>query len=72
MGCYYARDAPETPAAAVLTEDEREVIGVVVRAERLRSPGQPGRPFAPDIRSWVVLLAGNCRSRPRVVMESGY
>ena len=53
----YARDAPETPAAEVLTEDEREAIGVVVRAERLLPPVQRGRPFAPDIRSWVVLLA---------------
>ena len=28
----YARDEPETPAAEVLTGDEREVIGIVVRA----------------------------------------
>ena len=53
----YARDEPETPAAEVLTEDEREVIGVVVRGERLLPPAERDRPFLPDIRSWVVLLA---------------
>ena len=31
----YARDEPETLAAEVLTEDEREVIGIVVRGERM-------------------------------------
>ena len=53
----YARDEPDTPAAEVLTEDEREVIGTVVRGERLLPPAERGRPFLPDIRSWVVLLA---------------
>ena len=53
----YARDEPETPAAEVLTGDEREVIGIVVRGERLLPPVERGRPFPPDIRSWVVLLA---------------
>ena len=53
----YARDAPDTPAAEVLTEDERQVIGTVVRAERLLPPAERGKPFPPDIRSWVVLLA---------------
>ncbi len=53
----YARDEPETPAAEVLTEDEREVIGIVVRGERLLPPAERGRPYPPDIRSWVVLRA---------------
>ena len=53
----YARDAPDTPAAEVLTEDERQVIGTVVRAERLLPPAERDKPFPPDIRSWVVLLA---------------
>ncbi len=53
----YARDEPETPAAEVLTEDEREVIGIIVRGERLLPPAERGRPYPPDIRSWVVLLA---------------
>ena len=53
----YARDAPETPAGEVLTEDERQVIGAVVRAERLQPPSERGKPFPPDIRGWVVLLA---------------
>ena len=37
----YARDEPETPAAEVLTEDEREVIGIIVRGERLLPPAVP-------------------------------
>jgi hypothetical protein len=53
----YARDAAATPAAEVLTDDERQVIGTVVRAERLLPPAERDKPFAPDIRSWVVLLA---------------
>ena len=36
------------PAAKVLAADQREVIGIVVRGERLPPPGIP---------SWVVLLA---------------
>ena len=53
----YARDAPDTPADEVLTDDERQVIGLMVRAEGLLPPAERGRPFPPDIRSWVVLLA---------------
>lgn len=53
----YARDARDTPAAEMLTDDERQVIGTVVRAERLLPPAERGKRFAPDIRSWVVLLA---------------
>ena len=53
----YARDAPDTPAAEVLTDDERQVIGTVVRAERLLPPAEREKPFAPDIRTWVVMLA---------------
>ena len=60
----YARDAPETPAAEVLTEDERQVIGTVVRAEGLLPPAERGKPFPPDIRSWVVLLARMAGWRP--------
>ena len=52
----YARDEPETLAAEVLTEGEREVIGIVVRAERLLPPSERDRPFQPDIRSWVILM----------------
>ena len=48
---------PETPAAEVLTEDEGEVIGIVVRGERLLPPAERGRPYPADIQSWVVLLA---------------
>ena len=53
----YARDEPETPAGDVLTEDEQGVIGTVVQAEGLLPPRERGRPFPPDIRSWVILLA---------------
>ena len=41
----------------MLTGDEWEVIGIVVRGERLLPPVERGRPFPPDIRNWVVLLA---------------
>ena len=41
----------------MLTEDEREVIGIVVRGERLLPPAERGRPYPPDIRNCVVLLA---------------
>ncbi len=64
----YVRDAPDTPAAEVLTGDERQVIGAVVRAEGLLPPAERGKPFPPDIRSWVVLLArmaGWCPSKRR-------
>ena len=60
----YARDAPDTPADEVLTDDERQVIGLVVQAERLLPPAERGRPFPPDIRSWVVLLARMAGWRP--------
>ena len=60
----YARDAPATPAAEVLTDDERQVIGMVVQAERLLPPAERGRPFPLDIRSWVVLLARIAGWRP--------
>ena len=53
----YAREAPQTPAAAVLSADERAVVERVVVAERLRPPRERGQPFGPDIRTWVVLLA---------------
>ena len=53
----YRRDRLQTPAGEVLTEDERQVIGTIVRAERVLPPRERGRPFAPDIRSRVVLLA---------------
>ena len=36
--------------------DERQVIGTVVRAERLLPPAERGKPSA-RLRSWVVLLA---------------
>ena len=48
---HYARDEPETPAAEVLTQGEREMIGMVVRAERLLPPSERDQPFLPDIRS---------------------
>ncbi len=53
----YARVEPETPAAEVLPEDEREVIGIIVRGERLLPLTERDGPILPDIRSWVVLLA---------------
>ena len=45
----YARDEPDTPAAEVLTEGEREVIGIVGRGGRLLPPAERGRPFRADI-----------------------
>ena len=53
----YARDAPETPVEQVLSADERQVIGTLVRGQRLLPPGERGRPWPPDIRGWVLLLA---------------
>ena len=47
----YARDEPDTPAAEVLSEGEREVIGIVLQAERLLPPDERERPLPPDIRS---------------------
>ena len=61
----YARDAPETPAAEVLTADELAVIAEVTAAERLRPPGERGQPVEPGIRSWVVLLARMRGWRPK-------
>ena len=46
----YARDDPDTPVAEVLTEGEREVIGIVVRGGRLLPPAERGQPFPTDIR----------------------
>ena len=63
-----ALDVPETSAAKVLTDGEREVIGMVVQAERLQPPAKRDRPFPPAIRSWVMLLcrvAGWRTSKPR-------
>ena len=60
----YARDAPDTPAAEVLSDDERQVIGTVVRAERLLPPAEREKPFAPDIRTWVAMLARMAGWRP--------
>ncbi len=53
----YARDAPDTPVEKALNEDERQVIGTLVRGQRLLPPSARGRPWPPDIRSWVLLLA---------------
>ena len=53
----HARDAPETLAEELLTADEREMIGAFVERRQLLPPADQGRPFRPDIRSWVVLLA---------------
>jgi len=61
----YARDAPQTPAAEVLTGDEMAVIEAVAEAEGLRPPGERGQPPAADIRTWVVLLARLRGWRPK-------
>ncbi len=53
----HARDALETPAEDLRTEDEREMIGAFVVRRQLRPPTKRGKPFGTDIRSWVVLLA---------------
>ena len=47
----YVRDEPETPAAEVPTEDEREVIGIVVGGERMLQVAERSQPFPRDIRS---------------------
>ena len=47
----YAWDEPETPAAEVPTEDECEVIGIVVGGERLPQVAECSRPFPPAIQS---------------------
>ncbi len=61
----YARDAPQTPAAEVLTGDEMAVIEAVAEAEGLRPPGERGQPPGADIRTWVVLLARLRGWRPK-------
>ena len=61
----YARDAPQTAAAEVLTTDEMAVIAEVSEAERLRPPSERGQPVGPDIRSWVILLARLRGWRPK-------
>ena len=61
----YARGAPETPAAELLTADELAVIEEVTEAERLRPPRERGQPVGPDIRSWVMLLARMRGWRPK-------
>ena len=63
------RDAPDTPAEAVLTADELAVIEGVTEAERLRPPRERGQPVKPDIRSWVVLLARMRGWRPKKYRE---
>ena len=62
--CCYARDAPETPAEELLTEDERTMIGAFVERRRLRPSAERGTPFGTDIRSWVVMLARMVGWRP--------
>lgn len=53
----YARDEPEMPATEMLTADEQEVSDIVGRSEWRLPHAERGRPYPPDIRSWVVLLA---------------
>ena len=49
VNCY-ARDAADTPAAEVLTDDERQVIRtVVLYAERLLPAADHDKEFAPGI-----------------------
>jgi len=60
----YAREAPDTPAAEVLTRDEMRVIWAQVKAKRLLPPQERGRPPPGDIRTWVVLLARTTGFRP--------
>lgn len=50
----YARDAPGTPAADVLSEGEREEIGIVVLAEWLLLPANVSG------HSWRTSGAGSC------------
>ena len=50
LDCH-VRDEPETPVAEVLTEEEREVTGIVVGGERLLQVAERSRPFPPDIRN---------------------
>ena len=60
----HARDAPDTPVEEVLTPDEREVIGTLVRKQQLLPPQERGRAPPPDIRTWVVWLARTAGFRP--------
>ena len=60
----HARDAPDTPVEEVLTPDEREVIGTLVRKQQLLPPQERGRDPPPDIRTWVVWLARTAGFRP--------
>ena len=60
----YARDEPARPAAEVLTEGERAVIEIVVRAERLLPPAERERPWPADIGNWVQLLGRMAGWRP--------
>ena len=60
----YARDAADTPVEEVLTPDEREVIGTLVRKQQLLPPQERGRAPPPDIRTWVVWLARTAGFRP--------
>ncbi len=62
----YARDEPETPAAEGPAEDVREVIGIVLRGRRLLPLAERGRPFPPDIRNWVLLLARSAGWQPSI------
>ena len=45
----YVRDDPQTPAAEVPTEDEREAIGIVVGGEPLLQVAGRSRPCPQDI-----------------------
>ena len=60
----YARDTADTPVEEVLTPDEREVIGTLVRKQQLLPPQERGRDPPPDIRTWVVWLARTAGFRP--------
>ncbi|MDE0625148.1 MAG: hypothetical protein OXH99_02005 [Bryobacterales bacterium] len=48
----------------VLTPDEHEVIGTLVRRQQLPPPQERGRAPAPDIRTCVVWLARTAGFRP--------
>ena len=61
----YARDAPATQEAEVLTADELAMIEDVTEAERLRPPCERGQPEGPGIHGWVVLLARMRGWRPK-------
>ncbi|MXY70035.1 MAG: IS4 family transposase [Acidobacteriia bacterium] len=60
----HARDAPQTPAEDLLTQDELAMIGAFVERRQLRPAAERGKPFGTDIRSWVVLLARMVGWRP--------